>query len=383
MRKFLLLLFAAVVSSVTSFAAEDSYTISFKNNTTTSDKSSALATSSSPDDIIEQGSENVISCVVGSYVYLGKKDNGLKFSSTSKNGSLTINLAREAQVVPTKVVVKCAGWTTSKGKISLNGSSATLIGTAKTLKDLEFTDITEKLTSIDIAATDQIYVKSITVYYDSDNAASEEAIPEGEGTMLFYAKSAAISSVTATHQLEIAKGYFADEAVLGSIEGGATISISHGETTTTSYISSGEFNIRADHIFTITPAENVTITSFKLACSNQTDLNVIAQNESTSETTGISHLNGFTWPIDVAKIRQTNKPISVSNTSPFKFSYISISYVKDANHTSAIDNISSDEDANAPVEYYNLQGIRVNPDNLTTGVYLRRQGSKTSKVLVR
>lgn len=36
---------------------------------------------------------------------------------------------------------------------------------------------------------------------------------------------------------------------------------------------------------------------------------------------------------------------------------------------------------NAPVEYYNLQGIRV--ENPANGVYIRRQGSKISKVLVK
>ena len=40
-----------------------------------------------------------------------------------------------------------------------------------------------------------------------------------------------------------------------------------------------------------------------------------------------------------------------------------------------------DADANAPVEYFNLQGIRVeNPEN---GLYIRRQGSKASKVMVK
>lgn len=38
-------------------------------------------------------------------------------------------------------------------------------------------------------------------------------------------------------------------------------------------------------------------------------------------------------------------------------------------------------DADAPVEYFNLQGVRIaNPEN---GVYIRRQGSKVSKVFVR
>ena len=45
----------------------------------------------------------------------------------------------------------------------------------------------------------------------------------------------------------------------------------------------------------------------------------------------------------------------------------------------SVDDIIVDE--NAPVEYYNLQGVRVaNPEN---GIYIRRQGSKVSKVLVK
>ncbi|HAW06954.1 MAG TPA: DUF5116 domain-containing protein, partial [Rikenellaceae bacterium] len=36
--------------------------------------------------------------------------------------------------------------------------------------------------------------------------------------------------------------------------------------------------------------------------------------------------------------------------------------------------------SNAPVEYFNLQGVKVsNPEN---GIFIRRQGGKTSKVLM-
>lgn len=48
--------------------------------------------------------------------------------------------------------------------------------------------------------------------------------------------------------------------------------------------------------------------------------------------------------------------------------------------TSLIDVIGSDDD-NAPVEYFNLQGVRVeNPEN---GLYIRRQGKKVEKIFVR
>lgn len=41
------------------------------------------------------------------------------------------------------------------------------------------------------------------------------------------------------------------------------------------------------------------------------------------------------------------------------------------------------EATNAPVEYYNLHGVKVNADNLTPGIYITRQGNKTKKVLVK
>lgn len=40
-------------------------------------------------------------------------------------------------------------------------------------------------------------------------------------------------------------------------------------------------------------------------------------------------------------------------------------------------------DSNAPAEYYNLQGIRMNGDALAPGVYVKRQGNATSKILVK
>ena len=50
------------------------------------------------------------------------------------------------------------------------------------------------------------------------------------------------------------------------------------------------------------------------------------------------------------------------------------------NNTNGVENLVKD-DANAPVEYYNLQGARVaNPEN---GIFIRRQGAKASKVFVK
>lgn len=48
-----------------------------------------------------------------------------------------------------------------------------------------------------------------------------------------------------------------------------------------------------------------------------------------------------------------------------------------------VQGVIADENANAPVEYFNLQGVKVSADNLVPGVYVTRQGSKASKVLVK
>ena len=48
----------------------------------------------------------------------------------------------------------------------------------------------------------------------------------------------------------------------------------------------------------------------------------------------------------------------------------------------AIDEVSV-EDTNAPAVYYNLQGMRVNAESLTPGIYVRVQGKTTTKVLVK
>lgn len=63
---------------------------------------------------------------------------------------------------------------------------------------------------------------------------------------------------------------------------------------------------------------------------------------------------------------------------------INVFYAEDANATiSAIDCIVVDGDENVPVEYFNIQGVRVNADELVPGLYIVRQGSKTSKIIVK
>lgn len=46
-----------------------------------------------------------------------------------------------------------------------------------------------------------------------------------------------------------------------------------------------------------------------------------------------------------------------------------------------VDNVAVEDNTDAPVEYFNIQGVRVsNPEN---GLYIRRQGSKVNKIVIR
>jgi cleaved adhesin domain protein len=48
-----------------------------------------------------------------------------------------------------------------------------------------------------------------------------------------------------------------------------------------------------------------------------------------------------------------------------------------------IDTVIGDNQMNAPVEYFDLQGIKVAAENLRPGLYLRRQGAVTTKIIIR
>ena len=61
---------------------------------------------------------------------------------------------------------------------------------------------------------------------------------------------------------------------------------------------------------------------------------------------------------------------------------INVTFNGQSDSTAGIGGIDTDN-SNAPVEWYNLNGVRVNGENLAPGIYIRRQGSEVSKVLVR
>ncbi len=71
-----------------------------------------------------------------------------------------------------------------------------------------------------------------------------------------------------------------------------------------------------------------------------------------------------------------------SADSPTQMAYSLSVTLADAGSGSAITEINAADSA-APVEYYNLTGVRQNGDTLVPGVYVRRQGSKAQKFIVK
>lgn len=53
------------------------------------------------------------------------------------------------------------------------------------------------------------------------------------------------------------------------------------------------------------------------------------------------------------------------------------------NYSAGVEDITADNDSDAPAVYYDLQGRPVNAANLQPGIYLRHAGARTSKVIVK
>lgn len=102
------------------------------------------------------------------------------------------------------------------------------------------------------------------------------------------------------------------------------------------------------------------------------------QREGSTTWAGFSDSEG-TWNKLVWTPTTPSASVEFTSKGTSRYGTITVEYVQD---TEAIEGIDADN-SNAPVEYYNLQGIRVNADNMPAGIYIRRQGTAVSKVLVK
>lgn len=117
-----------------------------------------------------------------------------------------------------------------------------------------------------------------------------------------------------------------------------------------------------DYINSLGAARSVTSGNVAFLLAKEGEHND-AMRFATKEATDITSRNGYTFP------------------AADLYPQLTVNYSKKT--STGIEEITVVEDENAPVEYYNLSGMRVSGDNLTPGVYVKRQGAKAVKVYVK
>lgn len=122
---------------------------------------------------------------------------------------------------------------------------------------------------------------------------------------------------------------------------------------------------------TFTLREGITVTKAVFYGTTKTYTEPLAANPGATAAADKNTLT-ITWEGSAS-----SKLAFTTDTKKVRIKYIEVTY---SSGSTGIDEVSADD--NAPVEYYNLQGIRVNnPQN--GGLYITRQGTQSKKVLYR
>lgn len=421
--------------SFASYAEEASYTITFNDNGA-SDATNDI-TASAVLTYISEGSEYVSSASDISKVYKGKT--GLKFSASKTNGSITLNLSEAGQVEATKVVVNAANWVSDKGAYDSASLKVNNL-TAQKCSD-EFANYTfaitpaTKITSIKLDATKRLYVKSITVYYE-DNGSTITKEPAGlaftkEADTANLGEDFTTPELTNPNGLEVTYKSSNEAVATVATDGNVTI-LAAGTTTITATSAETEEFKAGEASYTLTvidpnatedeivfaemgyadatqlPTIKTATTTISFALGSNTNGNapkffesdntarlykgntmiisvnnglyiteiVFAGSALNKMTANEGNYNNGSWTPTAARSDEHISSVTFTATDKPKFTSITVKY---AEIPSGIADIEAEE--NGVVEYFNLQGVRV--DEPANGLYIRRAGNKVEKVIVR
>ena len=129
-----------------------------------------------------------------------------------------------------------------------------------------------------------------------------------------------------------------------------------------------ELRIYTGNTMTVTAPANMKLTSIEFTKGS---------NFALGDGSVGSIANNVWTPATQERANAEVKDVTFTPTGKTFIDKITVNY---ESINTGVDDILSD-DANAPVEYYNLQGVRVaNPES---GLYIRVQGKKATKVLVK
>ena len=145
-------------------AAATSYTITFNGSASESTTISTSTTASS----ITESSSYVTGNVAAATKAYGATSSGVKLGTSSAAGSIKINLSASGQVTPTSVVVNAKLYNSSKSAtLGFNGSTKQSVSSS--YSNITFNHTTA-ITYIQIDVTKYVWVKSVTVNYNSGSS---------------------------------------------------------------------------------------------------------------------------------------------------------------------------------------------------------------------
>lgn len=186
MRKFLLIFTALLCSLLPSWAAEASYKIAF--NTT---RSTSELNATSLMDAVTEGKDYIRSFTDLAQVYGGGNGKGIILAKGSAEGKFSIKLSAAGKQKITRIVVNAKVYNVSNGgTLKIGGTtSGDASISSTTFTDYEFkgdTNFAWENLNFSVPGNKRIYIKSITVYYESDGPITEKsAKPEISGAASF------------------------------------------------------------------------------------------------------------------------------------------------------------------------------------------------------
>ena len=186
MRKFLLIFTALLCSLLPSWAAEASYKIAFNTS-----KTDELLNATSLMDAVTEGKDYIRSFTDLAKVYGGGTGKGIKLATGSAEGKFSIKLSAAGKQKITRIVVNAKVYNVSDGGILKIGgtTSGDASISSTTFTDYEFkgdTNFAWENLNFSVPKSKRIYLKSITVYYESDGPITEKsAKPEISGAASF------------------------------------------------------------------------------------------------------------------------------------------------------------------------------------------------------
>lgn len=233
MRKLLLTLLALVALLPASAA---SFTITFDSGTL----DGSLVAKTKPENFISEGLDYIKVVNNASNVYF-KKSEGIRFSTSSKNGVLDFTLNQAVKI--NSVVLNVKKWSASEvSTLKINGK--TVEGMTGSAQDIEVVLDGTSTDNIKLEATKRSILKSLTINYGDGGEEPEPGVPTQPGDVVVKYNGLALEQGVV---YEVAKSWTLDVASEGADE----IRVTRDGTTWTT-VENGSYVVEEDGIYGFT-----------------------------------------------------------------------------------------------------------------------------------